>query len=97
MAKNKNAVSNSGDTNSSSSSSSSTDDLLIDKNVESPSRKADKKQKKLDTSLFKNGKKSNKPIPVVEQKVVNGNDIKEEDESKHLKTRLHLMQHKNFL
>ena len=96
MAKNKNAVSNSDETSSTpSSSSSSTDDLLKDKNVDSPTQKGDKKQKKLDANLSKKSKKSIKPIPVVQQKVVNENEITEEDESKHLKTR-HL-KYTNFL
>ena len=86
MTKSKNVVSNVEDATSS-SSSSSTDDLLKENNVESPTQKSDKKQKRLDASLSKNSKKSNKPIPVVEQKIVNGKEIREEDESKHLKTR----------
>jgi hypothetical protein len=95
MAKNKVAASNNEDT-ASSSSSSSTDDLLKDKTSQSPSRKVDKKQKRVDSSLSKNSQKSKKTIPVVEQKVVDENEISEEDKSKHLKTRHHKIQIQNI-
>jgi hypothetical protein len=66
---------------SSTSSSSSTDDLIKDCN----NKNVDKKQKKTDTSL--NKKKSNKKIPVVEQKIGKGLEFQDLDESRHLRTR----------
>ncbi len=61
----KNSVAQS-DEASSTSSSSSTDDLIKD----TDNKNVDKKQKKTDISL--NKKKSNKKIPVVEQKIGKG-------------------------
>ena len=76
----KNSVAQS-DEASSTSSSSSTDDLIKDKDT----KNVDKKQKKADISL--NKKKSNKKIPVVEQKIGNGLESQDLDESRHLRTR----------
>jgi hypothetical protein len=77
----KNSVAQS-DEASSTSSSSSTDDLIKD----TDNKNVDKKQKKADISL--NKKKSNKKIPVVEQKIGNnGLESQDLDESRHLRTR----------
>ena len=76
----KNSVAHADDA-SSTSSSSSTDDLLKSKTANSVKNK---KQKKIEIS---SKKKSNKPIPVIEQKVGNGVESQDSGESRHLRTR----------